>query len=304
MKSFPDESKMERSKDGSELIRGGSIGLNRILNRFVDRSNQDRNPEFTACLISAFTVFRNVVGTYPDLSIEEIEQAFVKDINLFLEYYDIYIAITKNAFMNNKCATVIVYFPDYSHVEKEILKDQTGKSLELFTLYKKFLSRYSGRDEMIKKTEHVLCYFISAGPASYPHRDISRKFRSITSDARVIYSSGDKVALITHIPLDYHLGGRLRNIVLLESYTGKLRPQKEFNLKLDKEGRLPFTTTAHVVFGDGVLIKPMITPKIRKLLFEYAEKDKWISRSDDDVRLRISKLANIPLNDLRKFDFV
>lgn len=304
MKSFPDESKMELSKDGSEVIRGGSIGLNRILSRFVDRSTQDRNPEFTACLISAFTVFRNVIGTYPDLKIEEIEQAFVKDINLFLEYYDTYIAITKNTFMNNKYATVVVYFPDYSHVEKDILKDQTGKTLELFALYKKFLSRYSGRDEMIKKTEHILCYWVSAGPASYPHRDVSRKFRSIVGDARAIYSSGDKIALISHIPLDYHIGGRLRNIALLESYTGKLRPQKEFNLKLNKDGLIPFTTTTHVVFGDGVLIKPMITPKIKKLLLEHADREKWSSCSEDDIRLRISRLANIPLNDLRKFDFI
>jgi hypothetical protein len=31
MKGFPDESKMERSQDGTEPIRGGSIGLNKIL---------------------------------------------------------------------------------------------------------------------------------------------------------------------------------------------------------------------------------------------------------------------------------
>jgi hypothetical protein len=304
MKSFPNESIMERSKDGSEPVRGGSIGLNRILGRFVERSGKDIKPEFTAVLISAFTVFRNVVGTYPDAKIEQIEEYFVKDINLFLEYYDTYLSNTKSRMMQDKRAVVLVYFPEYTQVPKSLLREVTGKALELNLLYKKFLSRYNGRDELIKKTEHVLCFWASSGHASYPHKDVSRKFRSIVSRPDVMHSSSDTVALISHIPLDYHINGRIRNIHLLESYTGKLRPSSEFGLRLDKEGRIPFNSVTHVVFGDSVLIKPWVTPKVRKALFEQAVKERWISRSQDDILVKISKTAQIPLGDLRKIDLI
>lgn len=304
MKSFPDESLMEKSKESEEPIRGGSIGLNRILNRFVDRAGKDSKPEFTAVLISAFTVFRNIVSTYSDAKIEQIEEYFVKDINLFLEYYDIYLANTKTRAMQDKYAVVLVYFPEYSQVQKSLLRETTGKSLELNLLYKKFLSRYNGRDEMVKKTEHVMCFWITAGHASYPHRDVSRKFRSITGSSSVMYIPSDSVALISHIPLDYHISGRIRNIHLLESYTGKLKNLSEFGLRLDKEGRIPFNSVTHAVFGDSVLIKPWVTPKMRKVLLEQASKERWISRGQDDILSRISKTSQIPLNELRKIDFI
>lgn len=304
MKRFPDETSMEKSKDGTEPIRGGTVGLNRILGRFVERSGKDTKPEFTAVLISAYTVFRNVIGTYPEANIEQIEEYFVKDINLFLEYYDTYLANTKSRLMHDKYAVVMVYFPEYSNIEKSILRDVSNKVLEQNKMYKKFLSRYNGRDEMIKKTEHVLCFWVSAGGASYPHRDVSRKFRSCISRPDVMYSSSSSVALLSHVPLDYHISGRIRNVWLLESYTGLLRPSSDFGRRLDKEGRIPFNTVTHVVFGDSVLIKPWVTPKIRKVLFEQAVKERWVSLSQDDLRFRISKTANIPLSELRKFDFI
>lgn len=304
MRSFPDESTMPRSQSGEEVIRGGSIGLNRILSRFVERSAHDRNPEFSVAMLSAFTIFRNVVGTYPTEKIEELEEAFVRDVNLFIEYYDTYLAITKNSFMMGKYAVVIVYFPEYDKVDKKILREQPSKHLHLANMYKKFLSRYSGRDELVKQTEHVKCYWVRTNHSIYPHRELVQKFRGSVMGNDNLYSSSDKVVLMSHVPLDYHISGRIRNVNLLESYTGKLRPTSEFNLKLDKEGRIPFNSTTHVVFGDGSFIKSMVGIKIRKLLFEQAVKEKWISRSEDDIRQRISKTADIPIRELRKFDFI
>lgn len=304
MKTFPDESHMERSKDGTDPIRGGSIGLNRILGRFVNRSKSDHRPEFTAVILSAFTIVRNVVGTEKDITIVQLEEAFVRDVNLFLDYYDTYLSITKSGMMRDKLCPVVIYFPDYKRVENQIRREQTGQKAHLLTLYAKFLSRYNGRDEMVRELEHCRCYWIRAGDATYPHKEVARKFREIASQPKSAYSSGDKIALMSHVPLDYHLVGRLRGINLLESYTGELKGSDQFGLKLDKEGRLPFNTVTHVVFGDASFIKPWVSPKVRKQLLEQAVKEKWVTRSEDDLRAKISKAADIPLVQLRKFDFI
>lgn len=304
MKSFPDESLMERSQDGTEPIRGGSIGLNRILGRFVIKATTDHKPEFSAVIISAFTIFRNVWTMQQDADLSSLEEGFVKDVNLFLDYYDTYLSFTKSALLGSKQCPVIIYFPDYRRLENGIRREHKGRQVELLAKYAKFLSRYNGRDELVRKLDHVHCFWIRAGDATYPHKEVSRKFREITSHPACAYSSGDRVALITHIPLDYHLSGRIRGIHLLESYTGELKAPDQFRFKLDKDGRIPFNTVTHVVFGDSVLIKPWVTPKVRKALFEQAVAERWLSRSEDDIRSKVAKTADIPLNELRKFDFV
>lgn len=106
------------------------------------------------------------------------------------------------------------------------------------------------------------------------------------------------------MPLDYHISGRVRNIKVLERFTGELKDPDKFKLKLDKEGRVPFNTTTHVVFGDSILIKPWVTPKIRRQLFEQAEKERWLSLSESQIRERVSVTAKIPASDIRKFDFI
>ena len=147
MKVFPDESLMERSADNSEPIRGGSIAFNRILGRFVDKANSDHKPEFTAVVMSAFTLFDNVWTMNNDADISTLEEDFVKDVNLFLEYYDIYLSFTKSALQGSKQCPVIIYFPDYKRLENDLRRETTGKKLDLLDKYKKFLNRYSGRDE-------------------------------------------------------------------------------------------------------------------------------------------------------------
>lgn len=304
MRSFPNEATMEKSPHSGESIRGGSMGLNRILNYFATHAEQHRSPAFKACLLSAFTIFRNIKESYKTSSIEELEQAFVQDVSLFLDYYDIYLSSTKTQYDGDKRAIVIVYFPNYQRVEKDLLREPNKDAEELANLYARFYRRFNGRDERVRDLEHVSCFWIRAGDATYPHKEVARKFRDIVGHPKSLYTNGDPIAMMSHVPLDFHIMGRLRNIVVMESYTGLVRPGTDIKARVDKEGRLPFNTTTHLVFGDKVMIKPMITPKIRKLLLEQAEKEKWVSRGEDDIRQRIVKTASIPMKDLRKYDFV
>jgi len=96
MKQFPDESQMARSEDGSEPIRGGSIGLNRILNTLVAASQGDKRPRFTSVLLNAFTFFFNAYDAEKFQDFAKVEEGFVRDLNIFLDYYDTYLSHVLN----------------------------------------------------------------------------------------------------------------------------------------------------------------------------------------------------------------
>lgn len=302
--AFPRETLLEKSDISGDPIRGGSIGINRVLGYFVDHVETDRTPSFTACILSAFTILRNVHSTIKSDNMEELEKAFVTDIKLFMDYYNTYLGYVKSSLNVGKKAPVVVYFPSYARVEKDLLLEQSGKRGELFALYKKFFQRTSGRDEKVLDLEHVSCFWIRAGDGSYPHREIVRKFRELTSHPMSLYRSGDPIAMLSHVAFDFHIAGRLRGVMILESNTGRLRPVPDIRVKLDKSGVIPFLTTTHVVFGDGYLIKPLATNKVKREIVLQAEKENWLSRTEEDIRNRISKIGSIPLKDLRKFDFV
>lgn len=305
MKQFPDESKMERSEDGSEPIRGGSIGFNRILNGFVDAVKTDTKPRWNGVMISAFTIFRNVWSSSPTTpNMTYMEDGFVKDINLFLDYFDTYLSLVWSRLTGNKFIPVVVYFPDYHRLPKELEREFTGKNAELFSMYNLFIAKHGNRNEQVKKLDHSRCFWIRVGDATYPHKELARKFREIASHQDSLYTSGDSLCLITHIPLDLYISSRLSGVVLLESYTAKIRKPNEFRFKLDKEGRVPFQSFVHVALGDSALLKPQATLKMRKQIIEDAVKDRWLTRGDDDILRRVSKITGIPSSTLKRYDFI
>jgi hypothetical protein len=304
MQRFPDESQMDRSQDGSEPIRGGSIGLNKILSSFVEAARKDHKPQFHAVLMSAFTIFRNVYNTKAGQTMTELETGFVQDVNLFLEYLDTYLSHVWRRTAAGKQCPVIIYFPTYKHVPKELVRDRSEKTAEMFKKYDEFLKRHSGYNKEIKRSDFTRCFWIDAGEVTYPHKEVARKFREITTHATSLYSSGDPICLFSSVPLDLHIASRLRNIQLLESFTARIRTPYEFKLKLDKSGSVPFYSCTHAVLGDDVLLKPQVGIKIKREILEAAEKEKWYTRSEDDVRSRLAKITDIPVGTLRRYDFV
>lgn len=303
-RAFPNEAQLEKSEHSGDPIRGGSMAINRILGYFVDHAEKHHNPAFTACLLSAFTILRNVHGTLKTENIDELEQAFVKDVQLFMEYYNTYLGFVKSHFTQNKKACVVVYFPTYDRIAKEMRLEPNRERSTLAALYKRFLARTTGRDEKVMDLEHVSCFWMRAGDGTYPHREVASKFRQLVISPTCLYRTGDPIAMVSHVAFDFHIMGRVRGIMLLESHTGLLRPGSDIKARIDNSGIIPFMSVTHGVFGDKTLLQSQLTPKLRKQLRAQAEEEKWTTRSEDDIRNRISKTTGISVRDLRKFDFV
>lgn len=303
VKSFPDESLMEKSDKSGDLIRGGSIGLNRILSTLVDMSRQDQTPRFSAMMVSAFTFFRNSY-THPDYDNEtKIIEGFIKDLNLLLEYLDIYLSHVWKPLYHQKFFPVILYFPDYDDLPKEIRRDKSDKNLLFWHAYRKFLSRYGHDNKEIRKLDYVRCTSSYLKGTPYPSYNLARLFLSSMQYKDVLYNRGDSIALISSIMLDWYVTKRVRGIKLLKSFTGTFEEPNQFHLKLDSDGRLPFYACLHYLLGDSDLIKTQITPKIKKMILHQASQEHWLSRSEEDIIQRLVKLTDIKPNIFRQYNF-
>jgi len=304
-RSFPDETHMERGKTDSEPIRGGSIGLNAILGKFVKQAAVDVRPEFTLVLINAFTLFRNAITTSPEGNQDTWGVSISRDVGLFLEYYDTYLANTQSRGQDDKRCLVVVYFPNYKLLELKGLLKQDGKVLEVYHAYQKFLSTYQHGDQMVRRMDHLVCYAVMVGGSqSYPHVDLASKVKDLADHPSIRYTRGDVIALISHVPLDWYLARRLRGIQLLESFTAKMKKPESFKLKLDDKGRIPFEPVTHGLFGDKVMIESQIDRAQRRKLLSIADEQKWSDKSDETVRRLLSEHLSLKGSDLLKFDFI
>ena len=304
MKQFPDQSGMERSEDGSEPILGGSFGFNKILLGFYAAVETDHKPRFNAFVINAFTIFRNNWDSKKHPTLMVFEKDFTRDLSLFLEYYDTYLSVIWNRLDEGKHCSVIVYFPSYEKIPKELWREQSGNAELLYSAWQKFAAKYGQEDQEVKKLDHCRCSFIRAGDTALPHKEVARKFKDIVAHRNNLYTSGDPVGLISHIPLDWYLSFRLRGVKLVESNTARIRLVEDYRYRLDKDGRVPFQPAVHAVLGDGVLLQSQVDRKTRKTILETAEQDRWVGRGPDDVLHRIAKLSGINDGKLRRYDFL
>lgn len=304
MKQFPDISRMEKSKDGTEPIRGGSIGLNRILGFFEDASKYDRSSRFQAVAMNAYTVFRNIWGSTENKSPEELDRLFTLDIKLFSEYYDTYLSHVLSNIERDKKAIVVVYFPDYGKVPKDVLIENVGRKEEFEKAYLKFHKRHALEHGVFLDLNNVVTVIEQVGHAMYPHKEVIAKIREVSRFPKSLYTSRDTLCLVSHIPLDFYIMYQNRNVMTLESYTGKLRPSSDFKLKLDSDGRVLFCPTTHITFGDGVMIKGLAKRKAKADLLKMAEDEKWNLSSEVNIQRSIVKYLGLPQDYFRKYNLL
>lgn len=94
---------------------------------------------------------------------------------------------------------------------------------------------------------------------------------------RKFSDKGGKCLLLSHYPVDLLNRYKFRELKLLESHTGAIKPASVWNTKL-KGGwdmqQLPFDKMTMQVFGDNIHFSPM-DKKIRMKIFNIAVKNKW-----------------------------
>lgn len=103
------------------------------------------------------------------------------------------------------------------------------------------------------------------------------------------------VIMMTHSPIDL-LFNTFNNVLLLESHTGKLKKQYEWNSKLTNGKHLshiPFNKFTIQIFGDKNTYLSQMPSKIRKVVLTMAEENAWSAVTTiDKIRFSINKLRD------------
>ena len=102
---------------------------------------------------------------------------------------------------------------------------------------------------------------------------------------------GGDCLLFTHYPVDLFNRYRFRNVNLLESHTGAIKPPSVWNTKL-KDGwgleALPFDSFTLQMFGDNIHFSPM-NKKVRMVVYNLAVKNRWNHATTKDYVLHTIK---------------
>lgn len=104
-----------------------------------------------------------------------------------------------------------------------------------------------------------------------------------------------KVMILTHYPIDLLSRYQFRDLKLIESHTGAVKPHSEWYTKLTgykDRPTTPFDRATLQVFGDGVMFMAS-KRKIRQTFIELATKYKWTNRSTEElVKYSAAKLRD------------
>lgn len=120
-----------------------------------------------------------------------------------------------------------------------------------------------------------------------------------------VFPKGDKNTLIlTHYPADLLAVKEFPKLALLESHTGEVKGQLQWNTKMyNKPERIPFNKGFLTLFGDGAMFHPQ-DRKVRNVVLKTAEKYSWHADTTMDRIYNGLKLANEPfvIDYLRKLN--
>lgn len=100
------------------------------------------------------------------------------------------------------------------------------------------------------------------------------------------FPKADSCLILTHYPYDLLFYKNFRDMLLLESHTGKIKSRIQWNTKYfpypgADMSKFPFNRTLLLIFGDKIMFHPHFM-QMRKYIVETAEKGQWTPLTSRD----------------------
>ena len=205
-------------------------------------------------LINLYTLIRN--RTRKGMSVSEIHRETNEDITQIIS------AIRNSASVKT---TIIFYMYDYTSVLPKGRVKPLTKAREMqwiaYNTYKRQM-----KDTVIDYQDVIVMYSCRKSRL-LPHVLLSSDVKGL--------NNGHKIAMISHMPLDWHLFRKYNKSILVQSWTGEVLTYKDFGRKLWKNEFVPFCEATHNVLGDSETLICTLKPKAKRAMFEKAEKQRW-----------------------------
>lgn len=206
-------------------------------------------------MVNIRTIYRNMLGAMKAAAKDLVAAEDLPDY-IFQEMQQIKAAVSKIS--NNKVETYF-YLCTYPDLKKRFPK---ALLIEPNTL----------KQKAAKAMEDSVMTAMAASPQLYGYPKI---FEYLVEGGKL---ENERVALLTHLPLDLVNRYQFKEMYLLESNTGAFKKPSEFNskFKVKPEGtHLPFSLFTLQIFGDGgKMFLPMLS-EVTGFVADVAKSNRW-----------------------------
>lgn len=239
------------------ISKGTSYAIESLVNMHPDREKIKPEPlsQIDVLLVNIRTLYRNMLGGLKAAVKEQVQALDIPDF-LFQEMQQVRAAVDK---IGHGRVQVFFYLCTYPDLKKHFPK---ANLIEPTTL----------KQKAAKEMEDQVIAAMVASPQLYGYPKI---FEYTVEGGKL---ENERVALLTHLPLDLVNRYQFKEMYLLESNTGAFKRPSEFNskFKVKPEGtHLPFSTFTLQIFGDGGKMFMPMASEITNSVAEIARKNRW-----------------------------
>lgn len=243
---------------------GTSLAIESLTNLVPDRPKVSPVPitKIDALLINVRTLYRNMVGSLKAAVKQDIVAADIADY-LTQEMQQCVDAVTK---ISNGKVGVFFYLCTYPDLKREFP-------------HARLINPTTPKQQIAKQLEDDTINLIKSNPTKYGDPKIFDNY------VRAGYFQNDRVAMLTHLPLDLIDRHQFKEFYLLESNTGVLKPHRDFSSKFKVKPDnvfLPFSLFTLQVFGDGGKMFAPLETDVVKFVTELAQKNQWTHMTTPD----------------------
>ena len=267
-----------------------SLGTQKLIDHITDWYGSRSKPIWDTTIINIATIVRNNIDKNKN-NFDIISQVYkdLRNLSSAIYYY-------LDSLKEVDFPYILLYIPDYSRLPELVrkkLSPNEERIMEICSLMEKDIQNKKDGDMITMLSMPI--YLIQAGHSrEFPYKQIYQKINSINNSTKEIKKVlTRRYMLISHIAIDYYLFNLIRDIKLLESYTGNIKQQRDLGYKLFKEESIPFNQYTHSLFGDSTRVKPLASKKKRDELVELAKRTKWFLKTQGEIKSVIS--MNDPL---------
>lgn len=212
----------------------------------------------------------------PNDSIKGKKEIWINISTLIRNLYSSLDKETQSIVSDNELANTVI---DEMEIIDSAIKEFNGKLTVKYYLahYHRLYDLYPKAIFRERKTEKQKFNAILLDNAARNIKQVDTSESIRIYDLNIEPLLSPEAVMLTHNVVDLTSDIYFKDLVLLESHTGKLKTKKDWYTKLsasDKSPLLPFNRTILSIFGDSEIFRPQPV-RYRRVILETAEKFNW-----------------------------
>lgn len=274
---------MNREKGVFPISIGTSLVLESLINQHPTLTHQPANKKpvkrYKQFYVNLRTLFRNLYQSVDNYYRDSIMPSdyfdpFVMELDFLMDW-------AKN---EGEGIEIVFYAVEYrgmraTYPDAKLREAKTPKQL-----------RY-------KDVEHAIIKAFLENP------NYREKFKPMIYRGSINQAVYEDTVILTHYAIDLLSKYKFRKLDLIESHTGKIKSDKEFNSKyLNGESlyMMPFNIQLLQIFGDKETFSPM-NPAIKKAVMNLAEEHHWTPiTSLDKIKSNVNSIKDVEVKNTLK----